>query len=203
MLEKRHAKALRGATTASFATFVALVSHVAAGAHVPGLLGIIVPLALALPVCVAISGRKLSLLALSASVAVSQALFHALFIFGTTGFAVPAGHAHHTAEPIALPVAGEGSAHLLLAAGPAMLAAHAAAAVVTVAMLYRGELAVRGLLLAGRRMLGLHRAVLVLLPAPEKPAAASIPAVTLVPRASNARELLPVHAYRGPPNAFI
>lgn len=201
MLESRHMKALRGATTASIAMFVALMSHVAAGAEVPGPLGIIVPLALALPVCVAISGRRLSLPALSASVAISQLFFHALFIFGTVGFTLHGTHAHAVHGQPALLQSGQGSAHahLLFEASPAMLFAHAAAAVVTIAALYRGELALRALLRLGRRMLGLRTALLVLVPAPEKPAAASIPAVTAVPRVSRVRLLLPTHAYRGPP----
>ena len=208
MLEQRHLKALRGATTAILATFVALMSHIAGGATVPGPLGIVIPLVLALPICIAISGQKLSLLTLSASVIVSQVFFHALFIFGSAGWAVHTGHAHHANPASAAvsqmpPLEGSAHTHLLLEASPAMMVAHALAAVITIAALYRGEIALRLLVHIGRRMVGLRRALLVLVPATEKPAPASIPAAVQVPRVSLARQLLPVHAYRGPPNAFV
>lgn len=204
MLERRHLKALRGAVTAVFAMFVALMSHIAAGAEVPGPLGVILPLALALPICIAISGRRLSFLALSASVVVSQALFHALFIFGTVSLASPRGHGHHSGA-VSLPIeqAADTHSHSLMEASPAMLITHLIAAAVTVATLHRGEVAFRTLLLAGSRMLGLRRALLVLIPAPEKPTAAGIPAPALAPRVARARELLPVHAYRGPPLVLV
>ncbi|WP_293695811.1 hypothetical protein [uncultured Agrococcus sp.] len=207
MMEHRHLRALRGAITASFATFVALMSHIAAGADVPGALGIIVPLAIALPVCTLLAGRKLSLLGLSASVVVSQLLFHALFMFGTATLTIQSGHAHHGA-PIAAETVAQGSgavhdhSHFLFADSPAMMLAHALAAAVTVAGLFYGEVALRAILRIGRRVMGFARAALVLVPVPEKPDALSIPIVTEQPREPAAKELLPVHAYRGPPRSI-
>ncbi|HIY65019.1 MAG TPA: hypothetical protein H9830_01920 [Candidatus Agrococcus pullicola] len=205
MLEHRHSRALRGATTASFATFVALMSHIAAGADVPGPLGIVVPLAIALPICTIVAGRRLSLLGISVSVAISQLLFHALFIFGTVPFALQSGHAHHSMPETAMhgAAAAHEHAHFLFADSPAMMIAHAVAAAITALGLYRGEIALAAILRTGRSALGFARAVLVLVPVPEKPDAPSVPIVTRQRRESATTVLLPVHAYRGPPRSIV
>jgi hypothetical protein len=85
---------------ALFSTFVALVSHVIAGGTLPGTLGIVVPLVFSILACVLLAGRQLSLLRLSLSVAISQLLFHTLFVLGASGGTsaasvapLPAGHA--------------------------------------------------------------------------------------------------------------
>lgn len=139
----RGARALRGGLAASSATFVALMSHIAGGGEMPGLLGIVVPLALSLPICIAWSGR-LSLAGLSASVVASQIFFHVLFTLGTpadsqtvsAGSGAHAGHAGMMTPPT--PAAGQATemAH----ADPTMWLSHGLAAVVTIAVLYRGEL---------------------------------------------------------------
>jgi len=157
MTSTRSARALRGALAAIVSTFVALLSHVAGGGEVPGLLGILVPLVLATAVCVPLAGRRLSIVRVSASVIASQLLFHMLFVLGSTGNASEAsatggaGHAGHEGH-------GSAAAPLLLATpagGPAagvpahahagMWAAHAAAAAVTILAIYQGERVVRRL----------------------------------------------------------
>lgn len=93
----RAPRLVRGASSASVATFVALLSHVAGGGQAPGLLGIAVPWILSLMVCTLLAGRTLSLLRLSFAVAGSQLLFHALFVLGTVSArasAVTGGHLH-------------------------------------------------------------------------------------------------------------
>lgn len=141
----RRVRALRGGLAATSATFVALMSHLAGGGQLPGLLGIAVPLALSLPLCMAWSGR-LSLPALSASVVASQLFFHVLFLLGTpTGAAhtagpgTHAGHAGH-AGMAATPMPAAGQVTDMAHADAAMWVWHAAAAVVTIAVLHRGEL---------------------------------------------------------------
>ncbi|GAA4687254.1 hypothetical protein APR04_004871 [Promicromonospora umidemergens] len=141
------ARVLRGGLAGVSATLVALASHLAAGGQLPGPLGIVVPLALSLPVCMAWAGRQLSLPRLSASVVASQLFFHVLFMLGTPTNAVapPAGrqaHAGHEAMHLATtPVVQEaGHASGLAHAGATMWIWHAVAAVVTITVLYRGEL---------------------------------------------------------------
>jgi hypothetical protein len=139
----RGARALRGGLAAVSATFVALMSHVAGGGEMPGLLGVVVPLALSLPICIAWSGR-LSLVGLSASVVASQLFFHVLFTLGTpadsqmvsAGSGAHAGHEGMMMPPT--PAAGQGVE--MAPADATMWLSHALAAVVTIAVLYRGEL---------------------------------------------------------------
>ena len=141
------ARVLRGGLAGVSATLVALVSHLAGGGQLPGPLGIVVPLALSLPICMAWSGRRLSLPRLSASVVASQLFFHVLFMLGTPTSAAPpsAGrqaHAGHEAmQLMTAPVAQEaGHASGMTHDGATMWIWHAVAAVVTITVLYRGEL---------------------------------------------------------------
>ena len=75
----RHRRALHGTLAAAFATFVALTSHILGGGSFPTAMGVIVPLALSILVCVLLSGSHLSLPRLTVSVGISQTLFHLLF----------------------------------------------------------------------------------------------------------------------------
>nr|WP_281063461.1 hypothetical protein [Brevibacterium permense] len=88
--EVRHRRALRGTLAAAFATFVALTSHILGGGAFPSAMGVVVPLALSILVCVLLSGRRLSLPRLTFSVGISQTLFHLLFsLFTPHGSASP------------------------------------------------------------------------------------------------------------------
>lgn len=191
----RGARVARGAVAASLASFVALVSHVSAGGAVPGPVGIVVPLALSFVVCVALAGRRLSAWRLGLSVAVSQALFHALFVLGS--YDVAAGvHAHGGAIPV---VAG-GSSAPAFAMDADMAVGHLVAAVVTTLALHRGERALAGLrALAGACVAWVRARVRVsaFVPVPVRCVRAAVVAVvtpvsTVVVRAS---------ARRGPPVA--
>ena len=113
MTSTRSARALRGALAAIVSTFVALLSHVAGGGEVPGLLGILVPLVLATAVCVPLAGRRLSVIRVSASVIASQVLFHALFVLGSAGNA-SASSAGSSAGPITIPALTGNSAASIL-----------------------------------------------------------------------------------------
>jgi hypothetical protein len=127
---------VRGFATSSLAIFVALAGHVSGGGEMPGPLGILVPWLFAFMVSVLLAGRTLSLTRLTLSVAVSQFLFHVLFVLGTV---TPSGAAirHVHGAPLVLPAA-EGSA-VVATADAAMWLGHALAAIVTVAALHRGE----------------------------------------------------------------
>lgn len=191
---------LRGATSASLATFVALVSHVSAGGTVPGWLGIVVPFVLSLAVCTVLAGRRLSLWRLSLAVVLSQALFHTLFVLGS--FAVPGmGQGHH-----AMHGAGEAASSSTvpmvdaLHGDPVMWLGHALAAVVTVLALHRGERCVRALIELARTLLGRLRIRLALVVAvvdADAPRLASL-VVTRAPRPRR-RLFLRDIARRGPP----
>lgn len=139
----RGARALRGGLAAVSATFVALMSHIAGGGEMPGLLGIVVPLVLSLPVCMAWSGR-LSLAGLSASVVASQLFFHVLFSLGTPAESqmVSAGSGAHAGHEgmVMPPTPAAGQTIEMVPADLTMWLSHGLAAVVTIAVLYRGEL---------------------------------------------------------------
>lgn len=135
----------RGFAASSLSIFIALAGHVWGGGSMPGALGILVPWILASMVCVLLAGRKLSVMRLSVSVALSQFLFHLLFVLGAitpSGAAVP--HVH--GAPLVLPPSTGLSAAVV--ADSSMWIAHGFAALVTIAALHRGErlvLAVREL----------------------------------------------------------
>lgn len=149
-MEARQRRALRGSAAASFATFVALTSHVIGGGSLPTIMGLIVPLVLSILVCVLLAGRRLSLWRLCVSVSASQALFHLLFsVFAPTASAPGAVNAierhgmHHGGAgglmpgPMADSVAPSQAMHSH--ASLPMLLAHLVAAVLTIAMIYWAE----------------------------------------------------------------
>lgn len=141
MSSARSTRAVRGLVAAVFATFVALFSHIIGGGATPGTLGIAVPLVFSAFVCVLLAGRRLSLFRLTLSVAVSQFLFHTLFMLGTVqGVASsPAmgGHAMHGA-PIVLDAAVMPMSHGTNT-GSGMWVTHGIAALVTVAVIHWAE----------------------------------------------------------------
>lgn len=155
-MKDRHQRALHGSLAASFATFVALTSHMTAGGALPTAMGVVVPLVLSALVCVLLAGRRLSLSRLSLSVLASQSLFHLLFSVFTpmTGSHSPANalerHTmHHSgsagmsgsmphAMSGAVPSPDAGAA-MHAHTSPGMLLAHLVAAVLTIAMIYWAE----------------------------------------------------------------
>lgn len=143
--QSRAPRVARGAAAASVATFVALLSHVSSGGDVPGLFGLVVPLALSFVVCTALAGRRLSLPRLGVAVAVSQMLFHTLFVLGSFR---PGALGHDHGSPLLL--SGDPST-AVVTADAAMWAGHLVAALATTALLHRGERTVGALrALAGR-----------------------------------------------------
>lgn len=132
--QARARRAARGAVAASVATFVALLSHVTGGGEVPGAAGVVVPWALSFVVCTALAGRRLSAVRLGAAVAVSQVLFHTLFVLGSYDLGA-AGHVHGGAALVLGTVSGQPIAP----ADTAMWVGHAVAALATTLALHRGE----------------------------------------------------------------
>lgn len=126
----------KGLAAASIATFVALFGHVLGGGSVPSGVGIVASLVLSSAVCVVIAGRRLSVVRLTVSVAVSQVLFHFLFVLGSSSHHVVAGHERHG---VAAAVTTEAHAAASMGVG------HLVAAVITIAALYFGERVARSL----------------------------------------------------------
>lgn len=107
----------------------------------PGTLGIVVPLVFSAFVCVLLAGRRLSLFRLTLSVAVSQFLFHTLFMLGTVqGVASsPAVSSHAThGMPVMLDAAVAPISHGAHT-GAGMWVAHGIAALLTVAVIHWAE----------------------------------------------------------------
>jgi hypothetical protein len=164
---------------ASVATAAALLSHLLGGGAMPGWLGIVVPGVLSLTVCTALAVRRLSLWRTAASVALSQVLFHTLFVLGAparpavAGVASgrPTGHEMHEQLP---PPSG-GSPFELTTADVTMWCWHGVGAAMTVAALYSGERVLSRLRELAGNMAGWLRRHLIL-PAD---AAALVPVVRL------------------------
>lgn len=211
MTSTRSARALRGALAAIVSTFVALLSHVAGGGEVPGLLGILVPLVLATAVCVPLAGRRLSIIRVSASVIASQVLFHALFVLGSVGNASAssttggAGHVGHGSH-------GSSVAPLLLATPPGgtpagapahahehatMWAAHALAAVVTILAVYQGERVVRRLRTLAVALVRVLLPVVSAIPVPSRVAARAVVETVSLPGSLGVYPA--TRSHRGPP----
>ena len=169
-MSTRWARFARGWIVAVFSTFVAALSHTLGGGAVPSTLAVVVSLAFAGMVCVALSGRTLSLWRLVPAVLVSQLLFHGLFSLGGSGAGgrlvpvdAPAAHAHGTGQ-LMLVADGSGAVAMGGHNGALMLLAHIGAGIVTVLALRFGERAFWGLFDSAR--VALHVLLVGVLPAP-------------------------------------
>lgn len=187
----RWARVARGFVAAAFSLFVAAFSHILPGGNAPGVVALLACLILSTLVCIALSGKKLSLVRLSAAVAASQFLFHGVFSLSSAAPAslIHSGHVHE--QVIASGTMGAASID------GGMWLAHAGAAIITIVALRYGELAFWGLFAVARLWIGTLFAALTAphpvdvpaVPAPREPAA--------LPR----RLILPLSLlrHRGPP----
>lgn len=203
MRRLRVSRLVRGSLAAAVATFVALLSHVTAGGVVPSWIGIVVPLAISVPACTLLAGRTLSLPRLSMAVAVSQAMFHSLFVLGTFApSATAATSAHVHGAGMTMPMEIAAADPVLVGPDAAMWAAHAVAALLTVAALHRGEAATLRLADLAHRVIAWVRRRILIRPVfsptvPRRMRAGSLPvlpALSVVVAASSRR--------RGPPVAI-
>ncbi|MGO4534976.1 hypothetical protein [Leifsonia sp. 2MCAF36] len=148
----RWARLTRGMLASGVAIFVAALFHVAGGGAAPGPIALALSMAFATLGSVVLTARRLSLWRLTATVGLSQFLFHALFSLGQGGarFAAPEGMAHlHVGAHLTL-VAGAMPAGAMPAAhgtalSPSMWMTHATAVLITVVALRFGERAFWGL----------------------------------------------------------
>ena len=180
----------RGWLTAGFSVVVAAFSHVAGGGAEPGALGVVLALAFAVPLCIALTGRRASLLRLAVSVAASQLAFHLLFsLGGGVGSGASSAGGHHsplvvTAAPPDL-LAAPGGHHMAMVGG-LMWVAHVVAALVTVVGLRWGAHCLERLAVVAVHGLARVRRVLV----------GAVPTVSAGPRL---RPVVAVPGRRAPP----
>lgn len=140
----RRGRVARGLSAATLATFVALMSHLAAGGDVPGFAGIALPLTGAVLVSTILAGKRTSVLRLTLAVVASQLLFHTLFVLGASGGAMTM-HTHH-GHGVAISEATPAAAAIMnipILTDPVMIAWHTAAAAITITGLLHGERAAR------------------------------------------------------------
>ncbi|MBS1673417.1 MAG: hypothetical protein JSS74_05570 [Actinobacteria bacterium] len=192
----RAGRTIRGLIAAGIATFVASVSHSVSDGSPAPMIGIVLALIFAAPVCIALAGRRLSWIRLALAVALSQFAFHLLLLVGVgsgSGSTLPTGHVHGLAAADAL---GATTVAQAAAEHGSMWIAHAIAAAVTVLALGRGEQALRALL----ALTGWNLVALVLAPLPA-PVRRTPPAPRRAPRALRSLFTLTVVSRRGPPLA--
>lgn len=134
MPHSRAIRVIRGLGAAGFATFVALLFHMAGGGQVPHALGVLAPFILSAAASTLLAGRRLSIVRLVPSVILSQSLFHLLFTLGSAPMASSSSHQHGAIVTLAAPAAG---AHM--SADGAMWEGHAIAALVTIGAVHWGE----------------------------------------------------------------
>jgi hypothetical protein len=135
----RWARFARGWIAALFSTLVAAGSHTVAGGGSPSALALVVALAFAGVACVALTGTRVSLLRVTASVAVSQVAFHSFFSTIASvpgGSAVVRAHEHAHAATLDVARAGVGASHHT---DGRMWLGHAVAGVLTIIALRYGE----------------------------------------------------------------
>lgn len=191
---------------ASFSTFVALTSHLIAGGELPGLAGILVPLALAYVFSLWLTPIRSSWLRLGLSVGLSQFVFHAIFTIGAPSGVGGGTHAHHhasNAEMASAIAAHTGSASASVHLGhdtPLMWAMHGVAALATTLVLFFGEAILRRLQLVASTAREFFAFLLVLVRAvTPRPSAAPAPlALPWVPRL--AARVAATAPRRGPPS---
>jgi hypothetical protein len=191
-MSTRLSRVARGFLAAVVSTLVAAGSHTLAGGTAPGTVALVLGLATAAIVCIALTGKRLSLPRLAAAVSLSQYGFHSLFSSMGDFAAAPThaqGHLHG--------VAALGADTVVHHTSALMWVGHAIAAVLTIAALGYGELAYRSLrTIAGRVIHSL--APTAPLPVDTKPGARSAPASRPF-----APTFFDIHStslrYRGPP----
>jgi len=204
-VQSRWRRLARGSSATLVAVTLAAFSHVAGGGSSPGVLGVVLAIALSMPLGVALAGRGPSLVRLSIVVAVSQAAFHLLFSLGGGGAARVAvtGGGHHAHETLVLVADTSMAAGAMPAMhhGGVMWIAHAAAWLVTVVGLWRGERAVRAAIcLADRALLIVISATGIAVTTAPRIARHLVPRVArIVPHAL--RAAAPAQPLRGPPLA--
>ncbi|UJP09711.1 hypothetical protein L2X99_15100 [Microbacterium sp. KUDC0406] len=140
---------------ASVAIFAAAVPHSVAHGQPAPLLGVVLALAFAMPLCVLLAGKALSWFRLSVAVGLSQFVLHGMLMIGvgesSGGAAFVSGAGGHAHGQITVLTTSAAAAQTTQTAqtthsDPAMWLAHVFAAIVTILAIGHGERAIRMLL---------------------------------------------------------
>lgn len=190
-MQTRWSRVVRGLGAGTAATLVAAASHSVAGGRVPSAVGVTLALFFSVMVAIALTGRGMSLVRLTASTVIGQLAFHLVFSsIGGAGEVVSTGHHGH--------VVLSGTDSITHASG-GMWLAHGIAALLTVIALRFGERAARSLRRTGWMIVSclLRLPAVPAMPFDRVPRPA--PVTRLVPRI--VRTSLAAIGTRGPPLA--
>jgi hypothetical protein len=209
-MESRASRVFRGFAVAAVATFVAAFFHVAGGGAPPSILALTLTMAFAGLSSIFLLGRRLSAWRQAAAVAVSQLLFHVLFVIGTPagGLSVASGSHLHSGAHLQFSEAGGSVAadsamgSMSLLPTPAMWFAHVCAATLTIFAVRFGERAFWGLLETARLALS-RLAVIQWSPTLEPAPLTAAAFVSNEPLIANLGVLVGRMRHRGPPPAGI
>jgi hypothetical protein len=185
----RWARVAQGATIASFATFVAALSHTVGGGTPPGLLAVVLSMAFSTLLCLTVARTVMA-------VAATQFALHALYsVQGVVPTAAPGSTVHHHGAVDVSSTAISPASY-----DAPMLISHLVAVAVTVVAIRHGERALRATLRAIRVAVAsvLPRIPQIAGPWLRRPR----PAVTRAPRASTRLIVLSAMRHRGPPSEF-
>jgi hypothetical protein len=196
-MSSRWARVARGFLVAAFSVFVAMFSHAIAGGSTPGGVGLGLALTFATLASIAMVGRRLNAVRMTASVIASQFAFHLLFSVGASTSSTFHQAGHHGLVSV---TTGAASGVPMDHSDASMWASHALAAVLTIAFLWRGERAVwRVLATASRRLFVVLIGAFVVLPVRTTGAAlAAVPASVRALR-DDLGVVLSALRHRGPP----
>lgn len=192
-MHSRWARVARGWAAAAFATFVAAFTHALGGGATPSAFGILASLVLSGMLCSLLAGRTLSLWRLSVSVALSQVLFHGLFVSLGTPIPVAASMRDMAGG---MPMDAAPLAHH---AGASMWLAHVVAGLLTLVAFRYAEQAFWGI--ADTARLALARLTSLAVPVLATPrASVMLPETRELP--SFLTHLMHSMSHRGPPVEF-
>jgi hypothetical protein len=196
-MSSRWARVARGFLVAAFSVFVAMFSHAIGGGSAPGGVGLGLALTFATLASIAMVGRRLNMVRMTASVIASQFAFHLLFSVGASTSSTFHQAGHHGLVSV---TTGAASGVPMDHSDASMWASHALAAVLTIAFLWRGERAVwRVLATASRRLFVVLIGAFIVVPVRTTGAAlAAVPASVRALR-DDLGVVLSALRHRGPP----
>ena len=195
-MTSRWARVAQGAAIASFATFVAALSHTVGGGTPPGLLAVVLSMTFSTLLCLTVAGGRLTLTRTVVAVTATQFALHALYSVQGAVPTAPVGalRHHHGAVDVS------STASSPVSYDSPMLISHLVAVVVTVVAIRHGDRALRATLRA------LRVAVASVLPRIPQLAGRVLrrprPPVTRALRANIRLIVLSAMRHRGPPLGF-
>lgn len=190
-MRRRRLRALRGAAASAIAVLFASTAHTLSGGDAPPPWLVLAITLLAAPLCMALIGRRRSVVRLAASVGSAQVALHAAF--AAVGSATPSvglgapGHVHDTAAVLGM-LGGMPADH----ATATMTFGHLLAAIATVAVLAWGERLAAAIARGIRRLLRLDPVTVALQPA-------AVPGAPIVRLGGIVAAFLECVTRRGPP----